>query len=83
MSEKGLKRKTVKNIKKVSRDKNPATLRLDYGAFVDAKSIYKKDSRVFNINDIDIGKIKISDKTKNIIHVSIMCFMKIIMNTFL
>ena len=57
MSEKGEKKKTIRSNKKVSNDKIPITLRLNNGAEISAKSIYKEDSR-----DIDIDKIKVSDK---------------------
>ena len=52
MSEKGGKKKTIENSKKVSKDKNPITLITGCNNSVEipAKSIYNKDSRVFNIN---------------------------------
>ena len=62
MSEKGGKKKTIKNNKKASKDKKPITLKLNNGAEIPARGIYKEDSRAFNINDIDINKIKVSDK---------------------
>ena len=62
MSEKEGKKKTMKNNKKVSKDKKTITLKLDNGAETPAKNIYKEDSRIFNINDIDIDKIRVSDK---------------------
>ena len=86
MSGKGGKKKTIKNNKKTTKDKKSATLKLDDGETVLAKSICKETTRVFNISDIDIDKIRVSDKTftsKIMIHISIMCFMNMIMNTFL
>ena len=62
MSDKGGKRKAIKKNKKVSKDKKPITLRANNGAEIPAKNICKEDSRVFNICDIDIDKIKDSDK---------------------
>ena len=56
------KKKTIKNKKKATKYKRSATLRLDNDETVLAKSIYKKDSRVFNTNDIEIDKIRLSDK---------------------
>ena len=56
------KKKTIKNKKKATKYKRSATLRLDNDETVLAKSIYKKDSRVFNTNDIEIDKIRVSDK---------------------
>ena len=62
MSEKEEKKTTIKNNKQVSKDKNPITLRLTNGFKIPANSIYKEDSRVFNIKDRDIDKIRVSDK---------------------
>ena len=62
MSEKGGKKKTIKNYKKVSKDEKTITVRLNNGVEISAKNIYKEDSRVFKINDIDIDKIRVSDK---------------------
>ena len=56
------KKKVIKNNRKVSDDIKPITLELNNGVEIPAKSIYKEDSRVFNINDIEIDKIKVSDK---------------------
>ena len=55
-------KKAIKNSKKVSKDKKSITLRLNNRAEIAAKNISKEDSRVFNINDIDIDKIKVSDR---------------------
>ena len=62
MSEKGGKKKTIKNNKKATRYKKPITLKLNNGVEIPARSIDKEDSRVFNINNINIDKIKVSDK---------------------
>ena len=63
MNENGGKKMTIQNNKKVSKAKNPITLKLNNGVEIPAKSIYKEDSRAFNISDKDIDKIKVSDKT--------------------
>ena len=62
MSEKEGKKKTIKNNKKVSKDKKTITLKLNNGVEIPAKNIYKEDLKIFNINDIDIDKIRVSDK---------------------
>ena len=62
MTEKGAKKKAIKNYKKTTKDKKPITLKFNNGVEIPAKSIYKEDSMVFNINDIEIDKIKVSDK---------------------
>ena len=35
---------------------------LNNGAEIPARNIYKEDSRIFNVTDIDIDKIKVSGK---------------------
>ena len=62
MSEKGGKKKTIKNNKKVSKDKKTVKLKLNNGVEIPAKNIYKEDLKLFNINHIDIDKIRVSDK---------------------
>ena len=62
MSEKEGKKSTIKNSKKVSKDKKSITLKLNNDVEIPAESIYKEDSRVFNISDIDIDRISVSDK---------------------
>ena len=62
MSEKGGKKKTIKNNKKVSNDKKTVILKLNNGVEIPAKNMYKEDLKLFNINDIDIDKIRVSDK---------------------
>ena len=59
MRKKGGKKSTIK---KASKDKKIIKLRLNNGAEIPAKTIYKKDDDFFEINDIDIDKIRISDK---------------------
>ena len=49
MSEKGGKKKTIKNNKKVSKDKNTITLKLNDGVEIPVKNIYKEGSKIFNI----------------------------------
>ena len=44
MSEKGGKKKTIKNNKKISKDKKTITLNLDNDIEIPAKNIYKQDS---------------------------------------
>ena len=86
MGEKGGKKKTIKKNENVLKDKKTITLKLDNDIEIPAKNIYKKDSRVFKINDIDIDKKRVSDKKlyiKSMIHTSIMFFMKMAMNIFL
>ena len=43
MGEKGGKKKTIKNNKKVSNDKKTNTLKLDNGAEIPAKKIFKEN----------------------------------------
>ena len=62
MSEKVGKKKAIKNNKKASKYKKSITLRLNNGIEMPEKNIYKENSSNFNINDIEIDKIKVSDK---------------------
>ena len=55
-------KKTIKNNKKVSKDKKTITLRLNNGVEIAAGNIYKEDSRIFNINDIETNEIRASNK---------------------
>ena len=55
-------KKTIKNNKKVSKDKKTIALRLNNGVEIPARNIYKEDSRIFNIYDIDTDQIRVSDK---------------------
>ena len=81
MSEKGGKKKTIKNNKKVSKDKKTVTLKFNNSVEIPEKNIYQEDSRISNINDIDIKNLK-NFTTKNMIHTSIVLFMKMVMNIF-
>ena len=68
--------KGIKTNKKASKSKKISTLRLDNDAEIPAKTKDIKDVECFKIKDIDINKIKVSDKKlykKNIINISIMC----------
>ena len=62
MSEKGGKKKTIKNNKKVSKDKKTITLKLDIGVEIPGKDIYKEISEPISINNIESDKIRVSDK---------------------
>ena len=73
-------------VKKTSRTKKIPMLKLDNGKKIPAKNVYMKDnSKCFGINDIDINKIRISDKSlyskQHNTYKNIMCSMSIIMNT--
>ena len=54
--------KSNKNNKKLSKNRKISTLRLDNDVEISAKTAYIKDMECFKINDIDINKIRISDK---------------------
>ena len=66
MSDKRSKKNTTKNTKttkKASQNrKTPTTLKLDNDAEISANTTYIKDVEGFKINDIDINKIRVSDK---------------------
>ena len=55
-------KKAIKSNKKVSKDKKTITLRLNNGVEIAAGNIYKEDSRIFNINDIETNEIRASNK---------------------
>ena len=55
-------KKTIKNNKKVSKDKKTITLKLNNNVEIPTRNIYKEDSRIFNINDIDTDQISVSNK---------------------
>ena len=82
MANKKEKKDTVKH---TLRTKKIPMLKLDNNDKIAAKIVYTKDnSKCFRINDIDINKIRISEKVftvNNIMHTNIMCSMSIIMNT--
>ena len=54
--------KNNKNNKKSSKNRKTPTLKLDSDAEIPAKATYIKDVECFKINDIDINKIRVSDK---------------------
>ena len=61
MSNKKEKRDTVKN---TSRAKKIPMLKLDNEKKIPAKNVYMKDnSKCFGISDIDINKVRISEKS--------------------
>ena len=62
MSDKRSRKNTTKNNKKASKDRKITTLRLDNDAEIQVKTTYIKDAECFRINDIDIDKIRVSDK---------------------
>ena len=83
MSNKKEKKDTAKN---TSRTKKISMLKLVNEKKIPAKVVNTKDnSKCFGINDIDINKIRISEKSvtvNSIIHTNIKCSMSIIMNTY-
>ena len=64
MSDKRSKKNTTKINKnnKASKNRKILILRLDDDAEIPAKTTYIKDTECFEINDIDINKIRVSDK---------------------
>ena len=64
MSDKRSKKNTTKNNKnnKASKNRKIPTLRLDNDPEIPAKTTYIKDTECFEINDIDINKIRVSNK---------------------
>ena len=62
MSEKGGTKKTNKSNKEARNTKKPITVRLNDGTTVNASTIYEEGTTIFGINDLDISKIKVSDK---------------------
>ena len=58
MSNKTEKKKNTS--KKVAKNKTINTLKLDNDAEIPAMTIFLKDSKHFNYNDIDINKIRVS-----------------------
>ena len=59
MSNKRDKKKNTS--KKVAKNETINTLKLDNGAEIPAMTIFIKDSKHFNVNDIDINKIRVSN----------------------
>ena len=83
MSNKKEKRDTVKN---TSRTKKIPMLKLDNEKKIPAKNVCMKDnSKCFGISDIDVNKVRISEKSlysrQHNAYKNIMCSMSIIMNT--
>ena len=62
MSEERTKKNTTKNNVKTSKNRKIFTLKLDDGAEIPAKTAYMKDTKYFKIDDIDINKIRVSNK---------------------
>ena len=62
MSDKRTKKSTTKNNKKASKNRKIPTLKLDNWGETPAKTTYIKDTERFKISDIDINKIRVSDK---------------------
>ena len=62
MSDKSSKKNITENKKKASKNGKIPTLRLDNGVETPAKTAYIKNTKHFKINDIDIDKIRVSDK---------------------
>ena len=56
------KKNTTKNSKKLLKNRKTFTLKLDSGDKIQAKTTYMEDTECFEINDIDIHKIRVSDK---------------------
>ena len=54
--------KNIKDNKKASKNKKILTLRLDDNAEIPLIITYMKDSECFNIDDIDVNKIRVSNK---------------------
>ena len=54
------KKKKKNTIKKVARNKTINTYKLDNGVEIPAMTIFMKNSKYFNINDIDINKIRVA-----------------------
>ena len=62
MTDKRSNKNTTKNNKKASKSRKISTLRLDNDDEIPAKTTYIKDTECYKINDIDINKIRVSDK---------------------
>ena len=62
MNNKGSKKKTTKNNKKTPKNKGILKLKLDNDVKIPAKIAYAKATKCFQINEIDIDKIRISNK---------------------
>ena len=62
MSHKRGKKKNVAKKQKTPKNKKTLMLKLDNGAEIPAKIAYMKDTKCFKINEIDINKIRVSEK---------------------
>ena len=62
MSDKRPNNNTTKNNTKASKNRKSSTLRLDNDAEIPAITTYIKGTESFKINDIDIDKIRVSNK---------------------
>ena len=62
MSDKRTKKNTTKTNKKASKNRKIPTLKLDNWGETPIKTTYMKDTERFKISDIDINKIRVSDK---------------------
>ena len=62
MSDKRTKKNTTKNNKKASKNKKILMLKRDNGDEIPAKTTYIKGIKYFKIDDINIDKIRVSDK---------------------
>ena len=83
MSNKKEKKNTVK---KEAKSNTASMLKLDNDVKIPAMTIFMKDPKYFDINDIDINKIRVSEAklfTKKINHTSITYFMKMVANILL
>ena len=63
MSNKKEKKNTAKNIKKSTKNEKTLALKFDHGVEIPAGIVYMKDNtKCFEINDIDINKIRVSEQ---------------------
>ena len=62
MSDKRTKKNTTKTNKKASKNRKIPTLKFDNGGEARTKTTYMKNTEHFKISDIDINKIRVSDK---------------------
>ena len=63
MSNKKEKKNTSKPIKKTTKNRNTLMLKFDNGVEIPARIPYTKDTKCFKINDIEINKIRVPEKT--------------------
>ena len=61
MSNKTPKKNTTKNNKKLSENRKILTLKLDNGVKIPAKTTYIENNKCFEIDKIDIDKIRVSE----------------------